>query len=149
MKMGAEYTSLCTTGLSFLYPISGCISLLCKPLSVCKMSQYIELLCSLLLNKLWEWNTLLYIRWLIISSSAFRMSASLFTKVFRVCSEPTYRTTLLPFFERKMKGRCNMKRVICTMCLLLVLLVSGCSWSSDEKINTEPKPESIKSHYNY
>jgi len=43
-----------------------------------------------------------------------------------------------------------MKKIMrIVMLILLLVLLSGCSGSSDEKISVEPKPESIKGHYNF
>jgi len=42
-----------------------------------------------------------------------------------------------------------MKRIICTICLMIILLIAGCSQSEDNKIVIKPRPESIKGLYNY
>lgn len=47
-----------------------------------------------------------------------------------------------------MKGQ-MMKKVICIIYLLLVLVINGCSCSTDKKISVEPKPEPSKNLYNY
>ena len=40
-----------------------------------------------------------------------------------------------------------MKKIVCTICLIAILLIAGCSCSADKKVIVEPKPEPIKGLY--